>query len=370
MALPSIKKRHRRPTKSSWRNYQQSSLSSKRVYLGLTVLALVVGIIIVGKLLNFVGSLGQPFSKSGQVVRRLEWDRNTNLNIVIRSQTTDFLSYNPYDRRVVIVRFPDETYLNVPGYGNWQVRSIYELGQSEKVPIGGELLKVSLSRVMGVPINGVLVGGNQLSERSTNQLLEDVRGSPTFLFSLTANSTTDLSFMEILRFWWEIRSIRFDKIQTINLAQSDITSWEVLSDGTRVLKINQPLLDQRLEGMLQEGFLARERLSVAIFNSTSHPLLADRAARIVSNLGGRVVETSTLVGDPQSLTVVIGGDSVTNSRLKRAFSPGCHKQTLFTLVLQDSCAKIVAELIGNNVELRESSLRADIVIVLGEDFAP
>lgn len=369
MTKPIRKSRSSKSKLPSWKSHQSTTQVKSRVVLGLMALVIVIGIVLVGKLINLVGSLTRPDLVENQAFsRNYSWDGRSNLNLIIKSSELSFVSLDPNQETLTIIKIPDETYLNVGlGYGNWQAGSIYKLGQGEKIPVGGPLLKVALTNALAVPIDGYIVFEGDLAQKSIQDIVEDLRSNPTQTISLIHAGNSDLSPLEELQLWWTVKGIRFDKVQDLDLSQLPATKWVMLSDGTRVMQLDQQNLDQTLASFLEEKDIIDERVSVAVFNSTPHPLLAEKVARMVTNLGGRVVLTSS-INYPQEQTLVIGKESLTFNRLRTVLSPACTKKQLLFLTLEDSCAKITSQLVSDSESLKQSLERAEVTIIVGEDY--
>lgn len=361
----------------NWRKYQGQARASKRVALGVGVLVILLLLVGLSKIIGFIGGLNKPYSPDTKYgTKQYYWDGTSTINLIIKSDKLALVSFNPVDKTATILKISDETYLNVPyGFGQWPARSIYDLGQSENPPIGAKLLKTTISQAFGAPVDGYLILPKEDFSLSSEKTIEKLRQNPLSYFSILKGGKTDLSFMELWGFVWGIRGVRFDKVKAIDLAQSNITSWMLLADGSRVLDLDQPRLDQLIQSQMEDSRMGSEALSVGIFNSTSHPGLAERAARLVTNMGGRVVLTSN-TQDHLANSIVFGKPSYTKVRLEQIFAPSCLSGTgLFGLSKGDKCAKIPCRNGGNQVGARcapgnldSEFSRADVNIILGEGY--
>jgi hypothetical protein len=345
--------------KTSWKNYQSDGQKKKSLYLGVFALGLIISLVLLGKLLSFVGALGQPFAPDGEGERRQYlWNFNSPISVVVKAKEVSVLSFNPTSESLTVVKIPDETYVQAAmGYGRWPVRSIYELGQSEK-SIGADLLKRTFQSTLGMPLDGYLIFKDNAGEKGVDQIIEDLRSSPFNTIGLLSQIKTDLSLYELIKMMMDIRGVRFDKVNTLDLAQSQTTSWILLSDGRRALELNHSLLDKTLAPLIEDGQISQEGVSIAIYNSTDHPGLAEKASRMITNMGGRVVLTS--VTEPSlEKSVIIGAPNYTYTRLEQVFAPNC---------LKKGCKSTVKKLLEENETLKASSERAQITIILGEDY--
>lgn len=327
--------------KSGWKFHQQNNNIKKKTKLALLVLGFLAILLILSQIVHFVKLFTSPFSFQNQS-KNYTWNGEFNLNLVsLRDQIT-LISYNPKGGKVTIMAIPDETYIEVPGgFGSWQLRSIYDLGQQSR--IGGEkLLKQSLSDFLGLPIDGF----------ASHDLVDEFRHSLISGFTLLPNLKTDLTLWELLRLKMGLLQVRFDKIQKINLADLVLLDKQYLADSTQVFTLDSIRLDS-IMSKFTDGQIASEQVSVAIFNATDRPLLAQKAKRIVTNLGGNVIVTQNAPKIMQK-SYVEGENSKTKERLVQIFDLGCSNNP--------KCDKIAAG------DLGVVSMRAQIILVLGEDF--
>jgi len=247
------------------------------------------------------------------------------------------LILNPTEKKVMVLDIPPETEINVPGgFGSWPVRSIFGLG--EKKSQGATLLKNSLSDFYGLPVSGYLE--TQLSPLEAVKVLKN---NP--LPSLTGRSQqrSDLTIFELLRLYLCLGAVRSDKITELDLLALEVLDPFNLADGTKVYRANSRL-DTFIQENLSEPKIKSEQLSVAVLNGTNHSGLAQRASRMISNLGGNVIITDNTSLIPNSF--VTGQGSFTKNKLTEIFS--------------SKYAKINTQ----------PASRAQVVVYLGEDFKP
>lgn len=333
-------------SKSGYRPKIRKTRFQKNIFLALFSLSLIITVIIFGKVSNFFTSLNKPITKDTQYGKSQSWDGKSNINIVIKLSTINVLSYNPHTQEIIILNIPDEVYLNLAlGFGTYPARSIYKLGEGEKVPIGPRLLKETMSQTFGVPIdNYILI--KQDSSSDLEKLIIDIRQNPLTSMGLISRSNTDLTPLEYINFVVKVRSVRADRIRVVDLKNSSITQSQLLSDGSRALSFDPVRLDRLIQDEFTDARLNDESLSVAILNGTNHPRLAENAARLITNMGGRVVSVSNSQ-NKYIKSYVLGESSYTNSRLGQIFT-------------------ICSQCDINNPE--KVSSRAQITLILGEDY--
>jgi len=88
-----------------------------------------------------------------------------------------------------------------------------------------------------------------------------------------------------------------------------------------------------------------------------HPKLAEKAARVVTNMGGRVVLTSVIKPRLED-SVIIGSSSYSYTRLGKIFAPNCFKK---------SCKDQIAKISEENNSLKTLP-ETQLTIILGEDY--
>lgn len=344
------------------KSYQSCGQSRQRIKLGVTALIFLVALIIISKLLGVIISLNRPYSPENSVGKEFNWGGKGRLNIVVKADKLYLLSFDPGAEFLDIVKIPDQAYLQLPlGFGQWQASSVYGLGQSEKPAIGATLLKKTMTTSLGIPVDNYLIINDQIKVKPFEETLETIRQNPTDGLALLVNSKTDLTPLEYGKLWWRLRGLRGDKIKMTDLMRGDSTSWLLLSDGSRVLNLNQDRLDQFIQNNLIDSKLRDEGLTIGVFNGTKHSGMAEKVAREISNMGGRVIFTTN---SPVKIreTAVFGRDSsYTSDRLSQIFAPRCaRKSGLFGLFgSRTNCSSVLTGV--------ESS-RADINVVVGDDF--
>ncbi len=352
--------------KNNWKVAQKNTRIKKKTKLALLVLGLVIFLLILGQTVRIVNSLSSPFSKEAvKVSRSYQWDSDFNLNLVIKAKGVYLLSYNPNEKRITVIDIPDEAYLEVPGgFGKWQLRSIYDLGQTSQGPGGGELLKRSLSSSFGIPVDGFIEFKGPLAEKSGVEIADFLRQNPLSLTYFLSNIISDLTPWELVRLKLALPQVRFDKVQNIDLKKLKLMDYDRLGDGTQILIADPTKIDSALINFIDTK-IRGEHLEIAIFNATSYPGLALQAARIITNMGGNVIMT-TNADQKQSKTTVLGEKSATSKRLSQIFGSDCKKAP--------NCDRIGCNPGDKNQEncLIEDpgikSSRAQINVILGEDF--
>lgn len=322
----------------SWKLAQSQRGVANKTKLALLVLLAFLLIIILAQAIKFTRTIFSPWTASLKTHKTYIWNADSNINIIIYSKTLSLISYSPQNKKITIIDIPDQIYLDVAhNFGKWQVGSLYSLG-------GGPLLKDTLSSFFAVPIDGFL-DLSKSSFANEEDLINNIRRNPISSFINLAYLSTDLTPYEWIRLQMGLSSVRFDKIKLINLINSHLLEKGKLLDGTEVLTADPQRLDSLVSDFIEPNFQS-EHKTIAVFNSTNHPNLAQTAARLITNLGADVIIVSN--GENRlNKTQIVGEESKTLQRLKQIF---------------DESGKIELE------SKQIGSSRAQINIFLGEDY--
>lgn len=329
--------------KKSARRRKIYNNKASRLSIGIIALVILICLIILGKTISFIGSLNEPFAPDAKITKETSWSGKGIINVAILADKNYILSFNPFQKTLLVLKIPDETYLLVPfNFGKWNLGSVYSLGQSENPQIGASLYKKTLEENLGIPVNNYII--NRKGKQSFEKTLTNLRQNPLENINFLRQIRTDLSFLEYWKLFWSLRGVRFDKVKILDLGDSDLTSWVVLRDGSRVISIDQDELDNYIQKYFADSKILNEGLSIGIYNTTNHSGLAEKAARMISNMGGRVVFTANSKSH-LTQSVLLGEKSYTLNILNEIF---IRKSTISSQDLDSS--------------------RADINLFLGEDY--
>ncbi|MBU1031377.1 LCP family protein [Patescibacteria group bacterium] len=327
-----------------WRYTQSKIKKSKQVKLALIVLGIILGLLVLSWAIRFVNQMFSPWNGSSET-KHYVWNGKFNLNLLVRSKGISLFSYNPKQGKIVIINIPDETFLEVPGgFGSWQLRSIYDLGESEKAVGGNKLLLSALTSFLGMPIDGFL-DFSMYETKSTGEIVDILRANPFSGINLLYQLKTDLTPWELIRLKTAIAGVRFDKIKEMDLAELNVLEKKNLPDGQEVYYGDSVKLDSIMAD-LADPILVSEHISIAIFNATAVPGLAQKWARLVTNLGGNVIITANAT-EQLKKTQIIGERSPTYERLGQIFASA------------DKIKPLSGDLAS----------RAQINLILGEDYS-
>jgi len=323
----------------SWRQVQNSWIRHRQIKFGVIILVLLSLLVVFSKAVNLFDTNNKSYT----------WDGESGINLLIKSQSIQLFSLNPDKLTISIIEVPDDTYLTLPqGYGSWRARAVYDLGQSESPTNGMNLLQSALSLSFGIPIDGYII----LQTNNSREVFELIRKNIFNAFSLI-NVESNLSRLELLKLAWVVKDVRGDKIKYIDLSQTDLTKSKLLPDGSRVLGIDSSQSDRVFQRDFIDQQIVNEGLTIAVLNGTKTPGVANFASRLVTNMGGRVIISSSAETEYKN-TLVFGTQSKTLNRLYQIFAPNCIPNWLsFT----STRCNMVAE-----------DSAADITVILGADY--
>lgn len=337
----------------------------KNIHIKLAILALVlIGVIVfANRIYVSILSFSKPVTPNLTQDRQKNWDGESVINVVFTSYNPDnssaisLVSVHPKEKRATLLNISDQTYLELPkGFGSWPIGSVFRLGELEKDKMGAYLLKLSASKLMGLPVDGIVMFDKK-SYKLPEKLLSDWRRNPFGPYLVLDNVKSDMTKSEVLKLFTMLSGVREDRIETLNLERSNITESKLLPDSTRVLGVDTIRLDLFVRDKMGEEDILSEGVSVAVFNATDYPGLTREAVRTITNLGGNVI----IVGNTEVRTatslVVFGRltedetkQGYTQKRLKQIFAPHCLETECFI-----SDPKI-------------DNSRAQINVILGEDY--
>lgn len=368
----------RKASSRAWKNYQSSAATSKRIRLGLFTLLSLAILILLGKLFNFIGTFEKPFAADVQSrsTKAYSWNGRSVMNMVFLSKDIYVVSLDPKKGGVIILKVPTETYLDLPhGFGRWKAGSIYDLGQQEEPPFGAVLLKDSATHALGIPIGGYVIMKGQ---RDPQDLILSIHRNLFFAATMLGEIKTDFTPKELIHIYLNLAKVRPDKLRFLDLGQSQITKSALLPDGTRALVLDQISLDKFITDKLEDTFIKDEGISVGVFNSTTHPGLGEKVARMITNIGGRVIFVANAKTHfPQSIVVTTDANeqnqfTYTKDKLSQVFAPSCLKSGIANFAFKlKGWLRLNAQSrcdIRAVTDVAITTSRAQVNVILGEDY--
>lgn len=282
---------------------------------------------------------------------RQEFSREDPVRLVVQvggeapeSATMAVVQLSPSVKGLVGVGFPEDVKVVASGErGLWKVGSLYALGKLERR--GGELLARTVSQVFAVPFDNFLVSNEPVSLDS-GALPDGLNG--LVVRAIFGRGDTNLGRFGLLRLWAGLRQVRRGDTRWLDLSKSLALSPQTEPDGSTVYVVEPAVLDQFIAGVFADPRLDVEGEEIAILNATLHAGLGAQVARVVKNLGARVVGVSDSPKKDAHSTLVIS-------------SATAREGTTVKVLLESFSIE--------NVEVGETSLyRASILLSVGEDY--
>ena len=338
--------------------------TQKNLRLALLALLILGLLLLFGRVFQFFNEFQKPFYSLNTQKRSVSWDGKSVINLIIARNENgqdlkdlNFVSLDPISEKISVLELPEEIYIDVPkNFGSWKLGSVYKLGQENKPPMGEDLVKMSVSRMLALPVDGIIEVTTK-GDLDIEYLVADWKKNMFAGFGFLTEVRTDLSLKETTDFVFKASKVRADNITAVDFFRTSITQSKLLPDSSRVLGVDNIKLDTFLKQSLADPTISEEDLTVAVYNGTDHPGLTSEAVRMIGNLGARV----TIITNSEDKFVKSGvfinpeeGSEIestqTYKRLVEIFAPNCFKE---------KCTTEDPEIVTS---------RAAINIVLGEDY--
>lgn len=248
------------------------------------------------------------------------WNTQSRLTVVVASENPIVYSLDPQTENLVKFAIPKNTQINASyGYGDWLVGSLWGLGEQEK--IGGGLLRESMQKSFGIPVDAWV---DQNGERL---FLSYPLGWVSAIWEVitSSNLKTNLTFFDRAKLIFHLSQVKTSDRRALDLENTGIIIQKKLSDGD----LGYLVLTERAKvtlDILRDNKVFSEAKKVIIVNSTGKSGIAGEVAQISSILGARVIGVQT--GDEVEGNCVLLGNqislkSLTAQRLKIIF--GCEE---------------------------------------------
>lgn len=347
--------------KGSWRKLRFSYQIRRKLEIFALALIVVISTVAVFLILYLWQFLRTPFveaSGSSNHNSTFEKEKRYNLCLILLEDINDPLSsikaltvvsLNPVKTGASLISVPVEaTVEEASGLGEYKISSLYALGGITEPKMNVDIVVRSISSSLAVPLDAYVLtdvtGLEEIfSELGQKFTLEDGVSLFTYKYfpkALTLlelsrkNLRTNLDFIEALKVVRFMHEVRSDRVQLLKLESEDFKDYMIL--------------DNKLINFVSDSKITEERLKVLVLNGTLIDGLAMRTSRMVSNLGGTVLDIGNSENRNQKKTILIADDedSFTVKRLKEIFR------------IQEGRTR--SEGLGE---------RADIILILGLDIS-
>ncbi|MDP3955432.1 MAG: LytR C-terminal domain-containing protein [bacterium] len=292
---------------------------------------LIIGLLVFGVL----------FFRTWQVFAGSKWDGNSRLTLGVSGKKVVLATFSPRDEELLFLLLPQDTYLEViHGYGRYRAEAVLSLGEQEKQK---DLFADSLQENFGLPVDG------WMTSQAEREPIDEEEAKKIFLEDLTSkilrNGETNLTTWDLVRLWWQVKNLRFDKTKVLYLGKYSVLVNKPMADQSRAWTIDKVMFDTKMAKLFSEPQIRDENLGMEILNGTDYSGLGEKAARILSNMGGEVV----LVGN--------SGERIKKSKVKSKKAD----RNSFTV-------KKVLKIFDGKWEEKTEEGRAEVTLILGDDY--
>jgi hypothetical protein len=254
-----------------------------------------------------------------------------------------FLIFDKVNKKVLIYSVPVDQKIDIAGkYGEEEISKIIALGglnSPEPLENGTKVLENTLLKIFGFKVDKFLI-----VSREQSGLFDELLGNGSFLDLLRLKDVlkvreyfrTDLTLEEFYDLFSFIKSIPNDRLISKTLTAGDF--------------IDPSAIDASYEDIGLNSYIATESKNISVLNGTDTSGIASLGARVVNNIGGRIVALGN-ADKTYSTSMIVTDDP--NSQTCRFLSE------VFGIT------NIVAK--SANVVQEHEVDRSDIVVIIGFD---
>jgi len=246
---------------------------------------------------------------------RGNWDGKAQISLAIETNTGKILIFilTPAKNMSTVVIVPGESIVETPWFGAYQAKKLSLLAKQEGTP---SVFSRSLAYFLGMPIDRGFIETNLSVDQYDKKT---IRSKLRRFFS-------PFRSIDNLRIWHWLGS-REHVWKIINLV--DFGRETSLPDGSSVLVVDTKAISDRFWELFTDPMIKNEDIPVSVFNSGEVSGLAEKAAIIIRNFGGRVVEVADRkMEEEEECLILISGfvpeHTATVRRLESVF--GCRSK--------------------------------------------
>ncbi len=257
------------------------------------------------------------------------------------------------DTTVKELSLPESTNIHLPyGLKDFKLKSLYKIAQLEKPANPLALIKQTLTDYFGVSTKNIYIRLNTENDTPVYEWL----ANPMILFHLAFDSnwseqhlsgnTTRLEMLKLAR---TIQKIPEPNKTSISILDNDIGIVKTNVDKTQSIETDQNKLDTYIKKAFENKDVIDEKANISIENATTTQGLARGVARILTNMGGMVIDLHNSEIQSNTTKVIVSD-----------------KKWLQSITLQ----KIIKSLPSAKIETENSpGTKSDIIVSLGKDYA-
>lgn len=226
------------------------------------------------------------------------WQKNQRVNVLVFTKPVFVVSYDLKNNSINAVAIPADISLETTkGYGNYRLDKLLRLDDQEKQ--NGRLLMSSISKLLGIPIDGYIDDQKTLKDISADldkdqfiKLHYGIIGLNQLFSGIKSNSVNNIySIIDNLKCYLVNQRIKGGKIGFINLGLTSAYLKINGGDETQFNTLDLQRLDEVLKDYFNEDEISNENYNIEVLNSTSESGLAEDVARLITNIGGKIVNT-------------------------------------------------------------------------------
>lgn len=273
--------------------------------------------------------------------------RDRRINIAVASSPVMVWSYDTAGKTIQVITIPEDTVVDgAYGYGQYSLGALWKLGVIDHK--GGSVFADSLSNAFGVPIH-FYIGPttDELIPVSKPAVFARTFFSWTRLYRFFSRQfETNMTFRSAVALTQAATQTTSDSTYVTDFVSRPMTYDMEMPDNTTQHILDTERVDAVLKGKFDDPIIRKEALSVALYNSTRVPVLATRAARILTSAGILVISLDNSDRPVDACQIAGEKDAVTSETSKEiAGMLGCVTQTV------------------------ENHAKADLVVTIGTEFA-
>ncbi len=244
------------------------------------------------------------------IIRPHIWNRSERLVIAIARDNGEaaVVFVDPLVSSITTIVIPADTLVNVGRQlGEWKIKSVWQLGQNEKV--GGKLLAETVTKTFRIPAEA---WGNE-------KIANFISGKPLdILKAFTLSGQTNLTLRDkIFLSLFSLRLKMADKI-FIKMEETGVLEKTKLPDGQEGYVV-RTILSPQLVGIFSDSQVSKEGKLIQIIDKTGEFSVAQKVGQIIETLGAKVVFLSKKE-ESEGDCIARGNNSVTLKKIAKIFS--------------------------------------------------
>ena len=307
---------------------------------GKNILAVFILIVLVFAITNGISksfSLKKYFSKS-------EWDSKSPFVSIFSTSPPSIFIFNKDPKKLAVFKLDENAYFDTGGED--RLKRTAQIFQDED---GDKITRIT-SLNLGIDIEKYVTMKEEVpAEIESMKNLFKNFASITAPFKIIGGlydreiENTNITRIDLLKLWWQLKGIRVDKLELIELAgyREEI----ITDDNTKVLGVEEESIRLLMGQYLENRYLEQEKVNVEIVNGSKIPDALQLAADFAASLGFNVtaVEQSSELSE---VTRIIAKD-------KNSYS-----------------VSYLASIFDCDIVFQpDGAGKSEIIVVIGRDFA-